>query len=248
MRVYSYKKIQNLNQRNINKKRENIGQLLNFDIRQQVTPMAKLYFLGGENVVKQDAKEINSLAFQDAGGAPALLVFAWARPSFDANFRRRKTLTRYFRSLGARSVDFSEFSDSIDDIRTKVEGSDLIYLTGGQASTLLSRLRNTGVDELLCNFKGVIVGRSAGALVLGRKCPVTNRYSGASKVVACLGIVDFSVKVHYEPFKDDLLKKLSKKEKIFAIPQRSALVYENGVMSFLGDVFLFENGEKRLLK
>jgi len=44
--------------------------------------------------------------------------------------------------------------------------------------------------------------------------------------------------------RDDLLKKLSKNEKFYAIPQRAALVYDNDVLSFVGEVLLFENGEK----
>ena len=206
--------------------------------------MVRLYFLGGENVSKRDAKEINEKAFQDAGAAPTVLVFPWARPSFDANYRRRKRLADYFRRLGASNVNFAEFSDPFQDIAEKAAHSDLIYLTGGQVSTLLSRLRKRGVDVLLGDFKGVVVGRSAGALVLGRNCLATNRYSGVSKVVACLGLVDFSLKVHYEPSKDGLLRKLSETEKIYAIPPRAALVYDNGVLSFVGEVFLFENGEK----
>ena len=206
--------------------------------------MAKLYFLGGENVAKRDAKEINLLSFQDAGGSPTILVFPWARPSFDANYRRRKRLANYFKSLGARAVDFSEFSDSIRDITVRVRYSDLIYLTGGQVSTLLSRLRNTGVDELLRNYKGVLVGRSAGALVLGKYCLVTNRYNSNKKVIPCLGLVDFSVKVHYDPSMDSLLRKFSEAEKIYAISSRAALVYDSGVLSAVGEVFLFENGGK----
>jgi dipeptidase E len=206
--------------------------------------MVKLYFLGGENVSKRDARRINAQAFQDAGGAPQVLVLPWARPSFDVNFTRRMKLSDYFRSLGANTVDFSEISDSIKDITEKTEHSDLIYLTGGQVSTLLSRLRNTCVDGLLRSYNGVVVGRSAGALVLGRYCLVTKKYNGTPKVVDGLGLVDFSVKVHYKPSKDDLLRKMSKATKIYAIPQRAALIYDNGVLSFAGEVFLFENGEK----
>jgi dipeptidase E len=206
--------------------------------------MVKLYFLGGENVAKREAKEINEKAFQDAGGTPMILVFPWARPSFEAKYRRRKKLADYFRSIGASNIDFCEFSDSFEDITAKVACSDLIYLTGGQVSALLNRLRNKGMDDLLRGYKGVVVGRSAGALILGRNCLATNRYSGTSKVLACLGLVDFSVKVHYEPSKDYLLRKMSEAEKIYAIPQRSAVVCDNGVLSFVGEVFLFEGGEK----
>lgn len=209
--------------------------------------MVKLYFLGGENVAKRDAKEINASAFSDAGTSPAVTVIPWARPSFDVGFKRRKRLTEYFRSLGASRVSFSEFSDSGEDIAANLSGSDLVYLTGGQVSTLLSRLRRTGLDKLLHSYDGVVVGRSAGAVVLGKSCIVTNRYSKRQRVIAGLGLTDFTVKAHYEPSKDDLLKEMSKTEKIYAVPARKAVVYDNGSLSFIGKILLFENGKKTLL-
>jgi peptidase E len=206
--------------------------------------MAKLYFLGGENVFKRDAKEVNAAAFQDAGSAPNVLVFSWARASFDASYRRRKLLVEYLRSLGAESVIFADYSSTTEEITSSIATSDLIYLTGGQTSILATRLRSKRVDRLLRSYAGVVVGRSAGALVLGKKCLVTNRYSGLRRAVKCLGLVDFSVKAHYNPSQDALLRAFSLKEKIYAIPQRSALVYGGGELSVVGEVFLFENGEK----
>jgi peptidase E len=209
--------------------------------------MGKLYFLGGENVAKRDAKEINLMAFEDAGVAPDVLVFPWARASFDASYKRRKRVVDYFRSLGAENVNFAEYSDSAAEISIKMGVSNLVYLTGGQVSVLAERLKEKGVDRLVRCYQGVIVGRSAGALILGSKCLVTNRYSRKRKVVEGLGLVDFSVKTHYETSQDVLLRKFSMKEKIFAIPQRAALVYDTGCLSFVGEVFCFEKGEKTAL-
>jgi peptidase E len=208
--------------------------------------MVRLYFLGGENVAKRDAKEINASAFSDAGNSPAVTVIPWARPSFDVGFKRRKRLTEYFRSLGASRVSFLEFSDSVEDIAINLSGSDLVYLTGGQVSTLLSRLRRRSLDKLLHSYRGVVVGRSAGAVALGKNCIVTNRYSGRRKVIVGLGQTDFTMKAHYEPSEDYLLKEMSKIEKIYAVPTRAALVYDNGSLSFIGKVLLFENGQKTL--
>jgi dipeptidase E len=210
--------------------------------------MAKLYFLGGENVSKRDAKEVNEEAFLDAGGVPTVLVIPWARPSFDASYQRRKRVSAYFRSLGASAVNFAQYSDSIEEIKAKVKSSGLIYLTGGQVSTLLSRLRNKQVGDWLGEYEGVLVGRSAGALVFGKKCLVTNRYSRRSKLIDGIRLVDFNVKVHYHSSQDNLLKNLSQREKFYAIPPRHALICDGKVLSFIGDVFLFENGKKNLLK
>ena len=207
--------------------------------------MTRLYFLGGEKVIKRDAREINEIAFRDASEAPRVVVVPWARASFDKAYRRRKRLFDYFRSLGAITVDFAEYSDTLEEVTRKVECSDLIYLPGGFASVLVERLKSRSVDRLLRKYDGVVVGRSAGALALGKKCVVTkNRRKPTSMIISGLGLVDFSVKAHYKPSKDGELKRLSKEETIYAIPERSALVYDNGALSFMGDVFLFQNGEK----
>jgi peptidase E len=205
----------------------------------------KLYLIGGENVAKRDSREINEAAFHDACEAPAVVVFPWARASFDSTYNRRKRLFDYFRNLGACTVEFAEYSDKLEEITRKIEHSDLIYLPGGQASILVERLQNKSVDRLLRKYEGVVVGRSAGALALGKKCVVTkNRRHPTSKMINGIGLVDFSVKAHYKPSKDDALRILSKEEKIYAIPERSALIYDDGELSFMGDVYVFHNGEK----
>jgi peptidase E len=210
-----------------------------------ITFVMKLYLLGGENVAKRDSREINEVAFDDAGGAPAVVVFPWARASFDQAYKRRKRLLDYFRSLGACTVNFANYSDTSEEITRKIEHSDLIYLPGGLASVLVERLQNKSVDRLLRKYEGVVVGRSAGALALGKKCVVTkNRRNPTSKMINGIGLVDFSVKAHYKPSKDAALKTLSKQETIYAIPERSALVYDDGDLSFMGDVYVFQNGEK----
>ena len=209
----------------------------------RIMRMPKLYFLGGENIVKRDSRKINEMAFLDAGGQPAVLVFPWARASFDKAYERRMRLSKYFADLGASTVDFAEYSDLTEEIARKIQCSDLIYLPGGLTSVLVERIRSKNVDSLLRGYDRVIVGRSAGALALSKNGILTKRHK-AVKIITGIKLVDFSIKVHYKPSKDDELKRLSKEETIYAIPERSALVYDNGVLSFIGDVYLFQNGEK----
>jgi dipeptidase E len=206
--------------------------------------MAKLYFLGGESVLKQDSREINKAAFCEAGEEPRVVVFPWARASFNKKYKRRQQLFNYFINLGAETVDFVDYSETFEEIDRKIECSDLIYLTGGLTTVLIERLKARSVDPLLRKYDKVIVGRSAGALALCKRCMLTDKRKPVVKVVKGLGLVNFGIKVHYEPSKDSELKRLSKEDKIFAIPERSALVYDDGYLSFMGDVYVFQNGEK----
>ena len=125
--------------------------------------MPKLYLLGGENVYKRSAREVNEQAFQDAGEPLSILVFSWARASFDNSYKKRKMLVDYFRNIGANTITFVDYSDSNKMISSKITDSNLIYLTGGQTSILIERLKNNGVDCLIHKYRKVIVGRSAGA-------------------------------------------------------------------------------------
>jgi len=210
--------------------------------------MSRLYLLGGERVVLRNAREANLRAFEDAGQAPSVLVFAWARPSFDRKFQVRKRLFDYLRCLGAAEVEFAEYSDALEDIEDKMAHFNVVYLTGGQLSILVTRLKSRGVDSLLRNFQGVVVGRSAGALALAKQGVVTDRYSRVVRLAEGLSMVDFCLKTHYLPRNDGVLKRLSEQRQIYALPECSALACENGAVSCaIGEVYVFEKGQKRLL-
>jgi dipeptidase E len=209
--------------------------------------MPKLYLLGGENVSRRNAKEINQSAIEDTEQPRHVLVFAWARASFDRNYQKRKLFVDYMRSLGAGSVDFVEYSEG-DNVKEKVVASNLIYLTGGQPSILMERANIVGLEPLLRNYRGVVVGRSAGALALCSRFISTIRYNSKVQVVNGLGLVDVTLKVHYTPQKDEALKRFSLKSPIFAVPQASALVYDDGKLSAIGEVYLFRDGERQIFK
>jgi peptidase E len=209
--------------------------------------MPKLYLLGGENVLKRSAREVNERAFQDVEEPISIGVFPWARASFDNRYRKRKVLADYFISLGAGVVDFIEYSDSGATIAQEIASSNLIYLTGGLVNALVERLRKMHVDTLLRDYDGVIVGRSAGALALCKKCVITCRNNQEAKLVEGLGLADLTLKAHYKPQRDRTLQLLSKGQKIYAVPSKSAIVYEDGVCSFIGKAYLFANGKKYML-
>ncbi|MCL1977687.1 MAG: Type 1 glutamine amidotransferase-like domain-containing protein [Candidatus Bathyarchaeota archaeon] len=207
--------------------------------------MHKVYLLGGERIRKRDGETVNQQAFSDAGGSPDVLVFSWARANFDQTYQRQKLIYNYLRYLGANSVTVAGYSTSKQELREKISQTDLIYLTGGSPSVLIERFKRIEVDALLKDFNGVIVGRSAGALALCKKCLVTIRSTKQVKIVDGLGLLDLTMKAHYTPKKDEQLKRLSIGEQIFAVPMGSAIVYSKGVLSCINQIYLFENGERQ---
>jgi len=208
--------------------------------------MPKYYLLGGENTHKRDAEKINQKAFNDAGEDPKILVFSWAKASFDNTYAKSKIIFDYFRSLGASTIKTVSYSSTNSEIQEKIALSDLIYLTGGVPSMLIERLKKLGVDSLLRSFEGVIVGRSAGALAVCRRCVITYRSTSKVKIIDGLGLVDVTLKAHYRLGWDMELLELSKTEDIYAVPKGSALVYDNSSLTAINNVYLFHKGERRI--
>lgn len=207
--------------------------------------MPKVYLLGGENVSIGSARQVNEIAFKDAGGNPNVLVFPWARACFDREYQKRKLLVDYFLSLGAESVDFVEY-DRLERIKEKLAQSNLVYLTGGQTSVLIERIKTMKFDEHLRNYRGVIVGRSAGALALCKKALTTCRSNSKIKIVNGVGLVDITMKAHYRSIKDELIAPFSFEKPFYAVPSRSALVYEKSQLWAIGIVYFFFKGKRQI--
>ena len=74
--------------------------------------------------------------------------------------------TDYFFDLKAKKVFFLELEDEDEEIKSKVEESNVIYLPGGETAILKKNmLKKPEFTKLLKSYKGTIVGNSAGALV-----------------------------------------------------------------------------------
>jgi dipeptidase E len=206
--------------------------------------MPKLYLLGGENVSMRSARAVNDAAFVDAGGRPNVLVVPWARPSFDKAYGKRKLVEDYFRSMGAEGVEFADYDEA--DLAQKIAEANLVYLTGGQASILIERAKKMHLKTHLNNFKGVIVGRSAGALALCSQCITTRRYSKRVAAVNGLGLANITLKAHYIASDEEKLTQFSQTEPVYAVPKDSALTYCDGKLGAIGEVYLFNGGQRHL--
>lgn len=206
--------------------------------------MPKLYLLGGENVSQKSARTVNAAAFEDAGGRPRVVIFTWARPSFDKAYSKRRLLEDYFRRLGAESVEYADYNQA--GLTQKIAEADVVYFTGGQASILIERAKNLHLEKYLRGFIGIIVGRSAGALALCSRCVTTQRYSGKVRVIDGLGLVDITLKTHYIERDDGNLERFSFSKPVYAVPKDSALIYDNGSLTALGEVYLFNGGKRQL--
>ncbi|MAG20401.1 hypothetical protein CL618_03140 [archaeon] len=143
----------------------------------------------------------------------------------------------------------SEIDLTIKDLE-KYEG---IFIGGGNTFKLLYEFKETKFFDLLKNFKGVIYGGSAGAIIFGKDIiTASDADKNQVKLKDTLGfnlVKGYSIFCHYTKRDDKVIKKMIKKYnlKIIALPNSSALLIDNNITVIGNNCFIFDK-EKREIK
>ena len=182
-----------------------------------------IFLIGGEDVKKRNCARINRMYFSLVK-SPVVLVIPWTASDKEKEAFYRKVLKEYFLDLGAKEILFLEEEDDREIVRKKFSKANILYLPGGDPKILLEKIkRKRYVFSEIKKFKGIVVGNSAGALVLCRYCLIIR--GGKASILNGLNLVDVSVKVHYKPSEGKKLSEICQKRKItiFALPEDSAI-------------------------
>jgi dipeptidase E len=205
----------------------------------------KLYFIGGGRIEDGELESIDRRIISETD-KKNILIFPWSSDDQNKLEKFANILPAYFKKLGMREVTFASLDDSAQVLEQKISRSSVIYLPGGKTEYFLERAKEKNLSGMLKSYSKIIAGNSAGALIMCKDAVMTmDKDTPKTKVVNGLGLVDFSVEVHYEESNDAELLELSKDRRIFAIPERCAVVWDNGKLEFLGDITLFYNSKKQ---
>ncbi len=165
----------------------------------------KLYLLGGENIVKRSAVEVNERAFQEAKETASIAVFLLGKSVIRQEIHERYSPTTFV-GLGAGSVDFVEYSDPNEVIAQKIASSSLSYLTDGYVNASWIAKEK---DTLTRCFGITGRYRSAQRWRFGSLQKMPNPPATAaekiSELVEALGLAELALKAHYKPQKDPAL-------------------------------------------
>ncbi|CAG7642097.1 Type 1 glutamine amidotransferase-like domain-containing protein [Paenibacillus allorhizosphaerae] len=150
-----------------------------------------------------------------------------------------------FAQIGINRLSLLSIHENTETMIRKMESSQVLYFAGGLPDRLLERLEQKRIVDAIKAHSGILIGFSAGALAFCKDCIITKDEDyPQTKVVNGLGIVEFSVEVHYKQAIDEELYGLSDRRPIYALPNGSALHWNGSCMMPINQVIRFERGEK----
>ncbi len=135
------------------------------------------------------------------------------------------------------------YSDTNAQAQSKVSGADIVLLCGGLPDKLLLRMSAMGLDTALTNHHGLIIGVSAGAMVLLDNYHITpdDDYDTYLPDNLGLGIVcGIDLEVHYTASdiqRQCIVKQLAThSDTIYAMYHEGGLLVHNGAVTQMGRV------------
>lgn len=183
-----------------------------------------------------------------------VLVIPWSfYPNYDYdNYRlggeRYQMLVNQFIPYDIYEKDIQwldYYNDAREVAAKKIKQADIIYLTGGMPDKLFERLEEFKITEDLENFKGVLIGISAGAMVQFQTYHISKDqdYKKFDLYPGLKIITDFGVEVHYGDRLRIQNRSLKKVKKI--IPREYYTIPDAGALIKDGDNIILINGSRK---
>ena len=184
----------------------------------------KLCFIGGEDVKRRTMKKIYKKLMHGR-----ILVLEWTTENEEKIAKYKKVLSDYLSEFG--NVKILDLKTNSKEVKEEIKKANVIYIPGGLPEIFMKYARKFKLKSALSNFNGTIIGNSAGALVLPKKVIITkDEDHPKTKLLNGLGLVNFSIEVHYHN-NDDELRQI-RVTPIYAITENSAMIYDTETKEF----------------
>ncbi|WP_342577490.1 Type 1 glutamine amidotransferase-like domain-containing protein [Psychrobacillus sp. FSL K6-2843] len=208
----------------------------------------ELFFIGGGHVLKGELNDVlEELECKINPNAKVLIIpFATDESRYDSWM---ESMRQAFACIPNVTLGLLHEELSKEKMVTMIQAYDVLYFIGGQPERLLQVILDKELTGTISSFPGLMIGYSAGALAFCTDCILTKDEDYPDTIVLQgLGLVDFSVEVHYRPESDNELLTLSKGRTIYALPDGSAIFYKDGnIDTRVNNIITFENSNKSIV-
>lgn len=201
----------------------------------------KLMLIGGgsngHNNHPYETKEIDEKVVQMTNKKNPVFLFIGLASSFSDSYY--DVMKEIYKKLGCKTTYLkkSNIINNPDIVEKKISEADIIYMSGGDTTKLINKLKEYHIDKLL--FKAaergcVLSGISAGAIAISKSglsdYQITQNISNNYTFTEGLGILDIDICPHADDIKrqEDLKTSLKNtKKKVLALENGTALKVED---------------------
>lgn len=172
----------------------------------------------------------------------------WCNAYSKNNGRYYESIIAPFLNYGIKEENINwinYFKDTTENAKIKIKNSNIIFFTGGLPDKMMIRLKEFNLIDDIENFKGVIIGSSAGAMIQISEYHITpdEDYNIFTYNTGLNFIKDFDIEVHYEEaeIQNKYINKVlrEKREKVYAITNTGGIIVDNEKIVLLGKVKTF---------
>ncbi|OIK08647.1 Type 1 glutamine amidotransferase-like domain-containing protein [Bacillus sp. MUM 13] len=207
----------------------------------------KICLIGGGNPSAGELDDVMDAVsrYTDAGNKVLIIPFATEESKRD---RWVQSAMKLFSDIGLGQISLLDESLTSIEMQQEIETSEVLYFTGGRPELLMNRLIEKNLLQTIQEFSGMMIGVSAGALIFCKDCLITKDDDyPETHFIKGLGLLDFSLEVHYDSSLDEELIPLSQNRDIYAIPNGSAILYGGKITEYIHDVYQFKDGNKHVI-
>ena len=177
--------------------------------------------------------------------------FAFIASEFEKMHEKTEKYFQFFLKMFRESgISFDE-AYVVDGRMTVAEAqkalteADVVWLSGGNTPVEFAYMKKYGLDTILKQHEGVVIGMSAGSINMAKNAICTLACGHAKQeIYEGLGFVDFSVEPHFvrEKLSEELLE-LSKEYLIYGLCDDSIIVSKDEQISVYGEVYCIKDGQ-----
>ena len=134
---------------------------------------------------------------------------------------------------------------NVEEAQRAVAEADVVWLSGGNAPAQRQYFQKYGLENLIREHSGVIIGMSAGAINMA-DTSIYTRTCGHSvqEIRKGLGCVDITVEPHFKLSNNpEELLELSEEYTIYGLCDESAIICTENTIEFYGEVYKISAGQ-----
>ena len=188
------------------------------------------------------------------------MVFIVSSPTnYDLNDNYANQTFESFRKSGIVFENEVVIDDRFEGNLEEIKDADLVFLAGGNTAKQMDYFKRIGLREILEDFKGVIIGQSAGALNLADEVLCSPEYKeeiGNTYKWNGLGLTQINIEPHFVlnvtadvdiKLRKELLK-ISCYKHLYAICDGTHILIDEKSATIYGEAYLVEDGLITMIK